>query len=117
MKNQPFSRRLGFAWAGLTETLRAESSFKFHVVAALGAFAALAWWRPAPLWWAIITLTVVLVLAAELINTAVECLADHLHPDQHPRIKVVKDCAAAAVLVVSLGAVAVAVAFVYALVA
>jgi diacylglycerol kinase (ATP) len=71
--------------------------------------------RPAPLWWAIVALTVALVLAAELINTAIECLADHLHPDEHPRIKVVKDCAAAAVLVVSVGAVAVAAAFVYAL--
>jgi undecaprenol kinase len=52
------------------------------------------------------------VLAMELVNTAVEHLADHLHPDQHPRIKIVKDCAAAAVLVTSLGALCVAVAFV-----
>ncbi len=117
MKNQPFSRRLGFALSGLAATLRSESSFKFHVVAAVAVFAALAWLRPAPLWWAIIALTVVLVLAAELVNTAIECLADHLHPEQHPRIKIVKDCAAAAVLVVSLGAMAVAVAFLYDLVA
>ena len=117
MKNQPFLTRLSFALSGVAETLRSESSFKFHVVAAVAVFAALAWLRPAPLWWAIVTLTVVVVLAAELMNTAIECLADHLHPELHPRIKVVKDCAAAAVLVVSLGAVAVAVAFVYALVA
>lgn len=45
-----------------------------------------------------------LVIAAELINTALEHLVDHLHPEAHPRIKIVKDCAAAAVLIVSAGA-------------
>ena len=48
-------------------------------------------------------LTVSFVLAAELVNTAIEHLADHLHPELHPKIKLVKDCAAAAVLVVVLG--------------
>jgi len=66
--------------------------------------------RPAPLWWAIMAVTVMLVLAAELFNTALEILVDHLHPDQHPRIKLVKDCAAGAVLVISIAAVGVAVA-------
>jgi len=62
-----------------------------------------------------VALTVTVVLGAELVNTAIECLADHLHPEQHPRIKLVKDCAAAAVLVVSLGAVSVALAFLFSL--
>jgi undecaprenol kinase len=47
------------------------------------------------------------VLAAELLNTAIEELADHLNPDEHPRIRLVKDCAAGAVLVAVLGALAV----------
>ena len=112
MKNQPFAARLRFALAGLEATLRSESSFKIHVVAAILVGAVLVWLRPAALWWAIAALTVAFVLAAELLNTAIEHLADHLHPELHPRIKLVKDCAAAAVLVASLGAVAVAAAFV-----
>ena len=116
MKNQPFASRLRFALAGLAATLRSESSFKIHVVAAAAVGAVLAWLRPAPLWWALAALTVAFVLAAELLNTAIEHLADHLHPERHPRIKLVKDCAAAAVLVASVGAIAVAAAFmVYAL--
>jgi len=55
-------------------------------------------------------------LAAELANTAVERLADRLHPERHPEIKLVKDCLAAAVLVASLGALAVAAALVFDLV-
>jgi diacylglycerol kinase (ATP) len=113
MKNQSFARRLGFAFAGVVEALRSEHSFRFHVAAAAGVLAALLWFHPPPIWWAIVMLTVTLVLAAELVNTAIEGLADHLHPEQHPSIKIVKDCAAAAVLVASVGALAVAAAFAY----
>lgn len=71
---------------------------------AIAALLGLAVVRPALLWWALVGAMVALVLAAELFNTALEHLVDHLHPEPHPRIKVVKDCAAAAVLVLSLGA-------------
>jgi len=114
VKNQPLGTRLRFALAGLAATLRSENSFKLQVVAAFGVGAVLVWLRPAPLWWAVAVLAVAFVLAAELFNTAIEHLADHLHPERHPRIKLVKDCAAAAVLVASLGALAVAIAFVVA---
>jgi len=64
--------------------------------------------RPEPVWWAMVALTSSAVIAAELFNTALECLADHLHPDHHPQIRIMKDCAAAAVLVAAAGALAVA---------
>jgi undecaprenol kinase len=66
--------------------------------------------RPGPFWWALVMLASAGVLAAEMFNTAIEHLVDHLHPEIHPRIGVVKDCAAAGVLIASLGAVAVMVA-------
>jgi undecaprenol kinase len=66
--------------------------------------------RPEALWWGLVLLASSGVLTAELLNTAVEHLADHLHPEVHPSIRTVKDCAAAAVLVAVLGAVAVGVA-------
>ena len=112
MKNQPFHSRLFFALAGIASALRSENSFKFQAHAAIAVGAALLWVRPAPVWWAIAAVTASFVLAAELVNTAIEHLADHLHPELHPKIKLVKDCAAAAVLVASLGALAVAAAFV-----
>ena len=66
--------------------------------------------RPGPLWWAAVMLASAGVLAAELLNTAIEALADHLSPDFHPQIRIVKDCAAAAVCVAVCGAIAVAIA-------
>ena len=50
----------------------------------------------------------VLVLAAECLNTAVESVVDLVSPDYAELAKHAKDCAAGAVLVCALGAVAVA---------
>ena len=67
--------------------------------------------RPAPVWWALVILVSCAVLAAELFNTAIEHLADKLHPELDPEIRVVKDCAAAGVLVIVIGALGIAAAF------
>lgn len=115
MKNQPFHKRASFALSGIAHAFRGESSFRWHVIAALVVIAVLAATRAPPLWWAIGAVTVSVVLVAELINTAVEHLADHLHPDVHPSIRIVKDCAAGAVLLASIGALVVAVAFIVAM--
>ncbi len=55
--------------------------------------------------WIIITLMIGLVLTAETFNTAIEKLADHLHPQKHPAIGLVKDIAAGAVLIIAITAV------------
>ena len=39
--------------------------------------------------------TLLLMLAAEFLNTAIEKLCDHLHPGRHPRIGIVKDLGSA----------------------
>jgi undecaprenol kinase len=116
MKNLPFRQRLSFALTGLKAAFDSESSLKTHSAAALAALVLLVLIRPQPIWWALVALCVASVIAAELINTAIEHLADHLHPDQHPGIRRVKDCAAAAVLVTSAGALAVAAALAYSLI-
>lgn len=109
-KNQSFPRRLRFALAGLAHALRSEQSVRVQIVAFILVMAAMLWLRPGALWWALVILASAAVCATELLNTAVEHLADHLHPDIHPQIRVVKDCAAAAVLVAVLGAIGVGVA-------
>lgn len=111
MKNRPFPTRVRFALSGLLAALGSERSLRTQAVAAIVVLVLLLWIRPAPLWWALLALTVGFVLAMELLNTAIEHLADRLHPEPHPTIKIVKDCAAAAVLVASLAALAVAAAF------
>lgn len=115
MKNLSFAARLKFAFAGLAHAIAAEHSLRTQLLALLVVLGALAYWRPAPVWWAVVLLISSAVIAAELFNTAIEGLADQLHPEAHPQIRVVKDCAAAAVLVLSAGAVCVAVALAFSL--
>jgi undecaprenol kinase len=109
-KNQAFHVRLRFAWTGLIQGLRLERSLRFHAATFVLIVVVLLVLRPGPFWWALVILASVGVFAAELFNTAIEHLADHLHPDVHTQIRIVKDCAAAAVLVTVLGALAVALA-------
>jgi diacylglycerol kinase (ATP) len=44
------------------------------------------------------------VWCAEIFNTAIEALVDHLSPARHPRVKFIKDVAAAAVLIAAVTA-------------
>ena len=115
MKNLSFAARLKFAFAGMAHAIAAEHSIRTQLLALLVVLGALAYWRPAPVWWAMVLLISSAVIAAELFNTAIEGLADQLHAEAHPQIRVVKDCAAAAVLVLSAGAVCVAVALAFSL--
>ncbi len=57
--------------------------------------------------WALALGAVGLVGAAEALNSAIEALADALHPDEHPGIGRAKDLAAGAVLLAILVAAAV----------
>ena len=112
MKGLAFRRRLGFALQGISIALHRERSFRTQCLAGAAVLVVLLLMRPAPLWWAIGVLTVGLVLVVELVNTALETLVDHLHPERHPAIGAAKDIAAGAVLLASMIAVLVAVAFV-----
>jgi diacylglycerol kinase (ATP) len=109
-KNQSLLRRFGFALAGLKHGVRTEHSLRLQVIVLALVLVALAVLRPGLIWWAAVALASAGVLAAELLNTAIEALADHLSPGLHPQIRVVKDCAAAAVFIAVLGAIAVAIA-------
>ncbi len=109
-KNQAFPVRLKCALQGLAHALRVESSLRLQVLLLAAAVLALAVLRPPAVWWALVLLASALVLAAELFNTAIEQLADVLHPQQSPGVRIVKDCAAAGVLIASRGALGVAVA-------
>lgn len=111
LKGQGFARRLGHAWQGLVSAWRLEASLRTHAAATLVLLAVLTITRAPAVWWAVMALTVSAVVASELFNTAIEALADHLHPDVHPAIGLTKDVAAGAVLVCSLAALGVGLAF------
>lgn len=111
MKNQSFYKRMVFAFQGIRSAFYLESSFRLQCLAALVVILVLIYSKPQALWWALLIMNCGLVLAAELFNTALEHLIDHLHPALHPSIKIAKDCAAGAVLILSFSAAGIFVAF------
>jgi diacylglycerol kinase (ATP) len=105
MKNLAFWRRFGFALSGIRTAISGEASFQIQAVLGLAAAAVLSVLRPPLVWVALCVLSAAAVLALELVNTALERLADRLHPERHAAIRTAKDCAAGAVLLASLAAV------------
>lgn len=107
MKGQPFDRQLRFALRGLKLTAVREKNFRAQLFVAAAVMVVMLVTRPAAVWWAILMLAIGMVLVAELVNTAFETLADHIHPERHPEIGAAKDVAAGAVLVAGATAAAV----------
>jgi undecaprenol kinase len=110
-KNRSFPVRLKCALQGFAHGLRAEASLRLQAACAAAALLALILLHAPAVWWALVLLASAAVLAAELFNTAIEHLADELHPHDSPGIRNVKDIAAAGVLLAVLGALGVALAF------
>jgi diacylglycerol kinase (ATP) len=95
---------VGFAFRGFADAWRAELTFRIQVLAGAAAAAVTAALQPGALWAALVAVMIGLVLAAELLNTALEHALDGLHPQRAEFVRVAKDCAAAAVLVLSTAA-------------
>lgn len=100
-------RAFANAFAGFAYALRSQPNMRIHLVIALAVVVAASLLGvPRPYWIALV-LTIALVLALELINTALEAIVDLVTEEQHPLARIAKDTAAAAVLVAAVGAVAV----------
>jgi diacylglycerol kinase (ATP) len=75
-----------------------------HFIAALVVLLASLFLRVSPIEFALLALSILFVLFAELINTAVEAVVDLVSPGFHPLAKIAKDTAAGAVLIAACGA-------------
>ncbi len=60
-----------------------------------------------PIEWCLILLCITIVLTAEAVNTAIELICDYVNPNYDNKIKKIKDIAAGAVLISSIGAAAI----------
>jgi len=98
-----------YAGRGLWHCLRNERSFRVHLVAAAYAMTLAAAISVSAAEWAILFLTVALVISAEAVNTAVENAVDLNGKNPHPLSRVAKDAAAGAVLLCAAAAIAVGV--------
>ncbi len=93
-----------YAWQGILTAFREEVKMRIHASCAFLVVLVAFYLDFNALEWIAVAGCIVLVLMAELFNTAIEVLADHITPSVHEQIKKVKDIAAGAVLISALAA-------------
>lgn len=75
-----------------------------HFIAAVAVLLAALFLRVTPVEFALLAISILSVLCAELLNTAIEAVVDLVSPGYHPLAKTAKDTAAGAVLTAAIGA-------------
>jgi diacylglycerol kinase (ATP) len=97
-------RSFGPALAGLLWALKTQRNLQVHAIAMLLVLVAGLGLKIETWEWCAVALAVGLVWTAELLNTAIEVLADRVTQEREESIRRVKDSAAAAVLMAALAA-------------
>jgi diacylglycerol kinase (ATP) len=100
-------KSMGFAFRGAVKLITTEHSVMVQSSLAVLMIIAGFYFGISHEEWLVQTLAIGLVLGIEGLNTAVEKIADFIHPDYHERIGFIKDIAAGAVFFAAMTAIAI----------
>jgi len=92
-------KSVGYAFKGAYLLIKSEASIQVQVCIGIMMTILGFYFKLTPTEWLIQTLTIGLIIAIEGVNTAIEEMADFIHPEQHPKIGLIKDLSAGAVFV------------------
>lgn len=106
--SQSWLKRLNCAIEGILLATRTQKSLRFHFLAAFVILLITLFLKLPRTDLLILIFTIILVIWAELFNTALEFVVDLLADRYHPLAQAAKDVAAGGVLIVSFGAVVIA---------
>ncbi|MGD1993353.1 MAG: diacylglycerol kinase family protein [Anaerolineae bacterium] len=95
------------AFAGLGHALRTQRNTRIHLTIAVAVIILGLYLELTATEWAILALTIGMVLVSEMLNTLAETIVDLISPGYHPLAKVIKDVTAGAVLLTAIFSVAV----------
>jgi len=96
-------RSFGHAFAGISHSLKTQVNLRIHFVAAIAVIMAGLLLQVSTVEWAILVVAIMIVMSAELLNTAIEAVVDRMGREPHPLSKIAKDTAAGAVLIAAIG--------------
>lgn len=91
-----------FAIEGIKHAFKTQNNFKIQITLGILVIVLAFLFGFGPTEWAILLISICLVLSAELINTVFETLVDMHTSEYHPKAKAAKDLSAAVVLLISL---------------
>jgi diacylglycerol kinase (ATP) len=100
-------KSVGFAYKGALKLVTTEHSVMVQFSVAIALIVAGFYFKISKEEWLFQTLATGLVLAIEGLNTAVEKVADFIHPEFHHRIGFIKDIAAGSVFFAAMTAIAI----------
>ncbi len=100
-------KSFGYAFKGIATLVRTQPNARIHLIALIAVIGTGFFFKINTTEWCLIALASGAVLAAEALNTAVEFVVDLVSPDHHHLAGKAKDVAAAAVLLMAFGAIAV----------
>lgn len=95
----------GHALAGIWHALRTQQNMRIHLTAMLSVVVVGLYLNLDAVRWAVLALTIGMVLVAEMFNTVAEAAMDAATTEFHPLVKIAKDVAAGAVLIAAVVAV------------
>jgi diacylglycerol kinase (ATP) len=101
-KNNTFNQSYHKAIEGIFYALKTEKNIRFHFLAALGVILAASFLHVKLEEFIVLLLAIAMVIATELLNTAIENAVDLSCDRYHPLAKAAKDVAAGAVLLTAL---------------
>jgi diacylglycerol kinase len=102
-----FIHSLRNAMRGLSLGIKSEQHLKVHAVASILVCLAGIYFSISRMEWVVLFLAIGIVWTAELLNTSIERLANHVTTESHPKIRDIKDISAGAVLFAVFSAIAV----------
>lgn len=109
MPKEPFLlnrlKSVGFAFKGMVLLLKTEASIQLQFFIALAVTAAGFYFNISTTEWVVQIAMIGLVMSIEGLNTAIESMADFIHPEHHHKIGRLKDIAAGAVFIAAITAV------------
>lgn len=100
-------KSVSFAFKGAIKLITTEHSIMVQFLLAIVLTIAGFYFNITATEWMFQTLAIGLVLGVESLNTAVEKMADFIHPNYHERIGFIKDIAAGAVFFTAMAAIAI----------
>lgn len=98
-------KSIHYAYKGAWLLLKTEASIKIQFAIAILMTIAGFYFNISTTEWMIQIMAIGLVISIEGLNTAVEAIADFIHPEHHSKIGFLKDIAAGAVFIASLAAI------------
>ena len=101
-KKEPLAKSFGYAIAGIFTGITKERNMKIHLMAAILVVAAGFLLQISITEWCVCLILFGLVMALELVNTAVEAVVDLVTEERKPLAKIAKDTAAGAVLIAAM---------------